>query len=96
MNKTTPLTYTSPATGKTYTYDLNRQTRVDYRDPYGENIRYEREYFQVNVYVNGNRINFGFVDDCQDESDVLNAVKSVVEWDETPNEVLESMHSHFD
>ena len=58
--------------------------------------RYERVYYQVNVYVHDLRINFGFVNDDTDAVAVYKAVQGVIEWDETPSTVLESMHSRYD
>ena len=58
--------------------------------------KYEKVYYQVNVYVDGKRINFGFVDDANDSMAIYEAVSRVIEWDETPDEVLAKMHSRFD
>jgi len=88
--------HTSARTGKVYSYDLERQTRTDYAEFMNPATRYERVYYQVNVYADGERVNFGFVDDASDPAAVLDAVRRVVEWDETPAHVLESMHSRFD
>ena len=48
----------------------------------------------VGAYVE--RINFGFVDDANDSMAIYEAVSRVIEWDETPDEVLAKMHSRFD
>jgi len=98
MNKTKTKTnsITSPTTGKVYTYDIERQTRTAYAEFMNPATRYEKVYFQVNVYVDGKRLNFGFVDDENDQFEVDSVVRDVIEWDETPSEVLESMHSRFD
>lgn len=87
--------YTSK-TGKVYVYDLERQTRTDYAEFMNPATRYERVYYQVNVYADGKRINFAFVDDADDAMAIHKAVLGVVEWDETPDEVLASMHSRYD
>lgn len=86
----------STKTGKVYTYDIERQTQTAYAEFMNASSRYEKVYFQVNVYADGKRVNFGFVDDSNDTAGILSAVRGVIEWDETPNEVLESMHSRFD
>jgi hypothetical protein len=87
---------TSTKTGKVYTYELKRQTRTDYARFMDASTRYERVYFQVDVYADGEFRNFGFVDDESDTAGVLKAVHDVIEWDETPSDVLASMHSRFD
>ena len=87
--------YTSK-TGKVYAYDLERQTRTAYAEYMNPESRYEKVYYQVNVYADGKRINFAFVDDADDAMAVHKAVLGVVEWDETPDEVLAKMHSRFD
>lgn len=96
MIKTKPNSISSTKTGKVYTYELKRQTRTDYARFMDASTRYERVYFQVDVYADGKWLNFGFVDDESDTAGVLKAVHGVIEWDETPSEVLESMHSRFD
>lgn len=95
MNKT-QNSVTSTKTGKVYTYDIERQSRTSYYAFMDASTKYERVYFQVNVYVEGKRLNFGFVDDENDTAGILKAVYDVIEWDETPNEVLQSMHSRYD
>ena len=82
--------------GKIYVYDLERQSRVAYAEYMNPESKYEKVYYQVNVYVDGKRINFGFVDDAEDSMAIYDAVTKVIEWDETPSHVLESMHSRFD
>lgn len=94
--KTNSKTITSPTTGKVYTYDIERQTRTAYAEFMNPETKYEKVYFQVNVYADGKRLNFGFVDDENDQFEIDSVVRDVIEWDETPNEVLESMHSRFD
>ena len=96
MNKTKTNSITSTKTGKVYTYDLERQTRTAYAEFMNPETKYEKVYFQVNVYVDGKRINFGFVDDSNDTAGILSAVHDVIEWDETPSDVLASMHSARD
>lgn len=96
MNKTKTNSTTSARTGKVYTYDLERQTRTDYAEFMNASTRYERVYFQVNVYADGEWLNFGFVDDENDQEAIDRAVRDVIEWDETPASVLASMHSRFD
>jgi hypothetical protein len=78
------------------TYTLTRQTRTDYARFMDASTRYERVYFQVDVYVDGKRINFGFVDDENDQAGIDRVVREVVEWANTPSDVLESMHSARD
>lgn len=96
MIKTKTNSITSPNTGKVYTYDIERQTRTAYAEFMNPATRYEKVYFQVNVYVDGKRLNFGFVDDENDQFEIDSVVRDVIEWDETPDKVLESMHSRFD
>lgn len=97
-NKTTPVALgaRTAKSGKIYVYDLERQTRTDYREFMNPATEYERVYYQVNVYVDGKLINFGFVDDANDSAAIYDAVTRVIEWDETPSEVLASMHSRYD
>jgi hypothetical protein len=80
-----------------YTYDWEKHTRTDYAEFMNPATRYERTYYQINVYSSdGEWINFGLVDDINDTEAVLNAIKGVIDWDNTPAEVLERMHSRFD
>lgn len=94
MIKTNSISSTK--TGKVYTYDIERQTRTAYAEFMNPASRYEKVYFQVNVYADGKRLNFGFVDDENDQFEIDSVVRDVIEWDETPDKVLESMHSRFD
>lgn len=89
-------TYTAKS-GETYSYDLERQTRTDFREFMNPATRYDRVYFQVNVYDSeGARVNFGFVDDENDIDAINAAIERIDEWVHTPAHVLESMHSRFD
>lgn len=96
MIKTQTDSISSTKTGKVYTYDLERQTRAAYAEFMNPASWYEKVYFQVNVYVDGKRLNFGFVDNENDMAGILSVVRDVIEWDETPSDVLESMHSARD
>jgi hypothetical protein len=96
MQTTVIGAHTSAKTGKVYSYDLERQTRTAYSRYMDPTSKYEKVYYQVNVYFEGKLVNFGFVDDANDSIAILNAVEGVIEWDETPAAVLESMHSRFD
>ena len=87
--------YTS-ATGKVYAYDLERQTRTAYAEYMNPESKYEKVYYQVNVYHAGKRVNFAFVDDAEDGVAIHEAVRRVVKWLETSDEVLAKMHSRFD
>lgn len=79
------------------TYTLTRQTRMAYAEFMNPATRYEKVYFQVDVYdADGKRINFGFVDDPTDQEAIDRVVRDVLEWANTPDSVLESMHSRFD
>jgi hypothetical protein len=81
----------------TYTYDWKKQTRVDYAEFMNPETKYDRVYYQIDVYnPEGKWVNFGIVDDINDEEAVLNAVQRVIDWDHTSPEVLERMHSRFD
>jgi hypothetical protein len=81
---------------QTISHTLTRQTRTAYAEFMNPATRYEKVYFQVNVYVDGKRINFGFVDDENDVAEIDSVIRDVIEWDETPSDVLESMHSARD
>ena len=87
---------TSQKTGRVYTFTTERQTRIDYAAFMDVSTKYERVYYQVNVAVDGKYLNFGFVNDDTDAVAVYKAVQGVIEWDETPSKVLESMHSRYD
>lgn len=79
------------------TYTLTRQTRTAYAEFMNPATRYEKVYFQVDVYdADGKRINFGFVDDDNDQEAIDRVVHDVLEWANTPDSVLGSMHSRFD
>jgi len=87
---------TSQKTGKIYTFTTARQTRTDYAAFMDVSTKYERVYYQVDVNVDGKRLNFGFVDDDTNAVAVYKVVQDAIEWDETPNEVLALMHSARD
>jgi hypothetical protein len=75
------------------TYTLTRQTRT----AFGPQGAYEKVYIQVDVYdADGAYINFGFVDDENDQDAIDCVVRDVLEWANTPDSVLESMHSARD
>jgi hypothetical protein len=79
------------------TCTLTRETRTDYAEFMNPATRYERVYFRVDVFdADGKRINFGFVDNENDQAAIDKVVKDVLKWANTPNEVRESMHSRFD
>jgi polyisoprenoid-binding protein YceI len=95
------MTKTTPAKGQLtlsdVTHTVTRQTRTDFATMGDPASRYERVYFEVDVYdAEGKRINFGFVDDPTDQEAIDRVVAEIVEWANTPSEVLESMHSRFD
>ena len=80
-----------------YAYTLTRQTRTAYSEFMNPSSKYERVYYQVDVFDdNGKRINFGFVDDENDQEAIDKVVADALKWANTPDEVLESMHSRFD
>lgn len=90
MNKTT-----SNAQG-VISHTLTRRTRTDYAEFMNPASRYEKVYFQVDVYADGEYLNFGFVDDENDTDGIDRVIRNVLEWANTPAHVLESMHSRFD
>lgn len=95
MNKTTPAK--GQLTVSDVTYTLTRQSRTAYGEFMNPATKYEKVYFQVDVFgPEGKRINFGFVDDEGDQGAIERAVLDVIEWYNTPNEVLASMHSARD
>lgn len=78
-------------------YTLTRKTRTDYARFMDASTRYERVYYQVDVLdANGKCINFGFVDDANDQEAIDRVVQDVLQWANTPDAVLESMHSARD
>jgi hypothetical protein len=92
-NKTS---YTA-ASGTAYLYGLKRQTRADYAVMGDPTSRYERVYFQVDVYnAQGTPVNFGFVDNEADTSAIFAEIERIDEWARTSAKVLESMHSARD
>ena len=62
------------------TYTLTAGTRVDFAVMGDASTRYEREYFQVDVYVDTKRYIGGFVNDPTDEVAIDEIVNGVVEW----------------
>ena len=74
------------------TYTLTRQTRTAFTN----GIPTKVSYFKVDVYVDGKRINFGFVNDENDQVGIDRVIQDVLEWANTPSDVLESMHSARD
>lgn len=94
MNKTTPAK--GQLTISDVTYTLTRQSRTAYAEFMNPATKYEKVYFEVTVYADGKRLNFGFVDDENDQAGIDRVLADVVEWYNTPSEVLESMHSRFD
>jgi hypothetical protein len=78
-------------------YTLTRRTRAEYAEFMNPSTRYEKVYFQVDVYdADGKRINFGFVDDENDAEGIKTVIRHVLEWANTSPLVLKSMHSRFD
>lgn len=95
MNKTAPAK--GQLTISDVTYTLTRQSRTAYAEFMNPATKYEKVYFQVDVFgPEGKRINFGFVDDEADQSGIDRVLADVIEWYNTPSHVLESMHSRFD
>lgn len=89
-------TYTTK-TGATYNFDLERQTRTAYAEFMNPASKYEKVYFQINVYDEaGKRVNFAFVDDENDTAAIHHEIERIDEWVNTPSHVLEAMHSRFD
>lgn len=90
------ITFTTDA-GAVFKFDLERQARTAYREYMNPATKYEKVYFQVNVYNEaGKKINFGFVDDENDAGAVIEAVKGVIDWYNTLDEVLAKMHNRYD
>lgn len=87
---------TSEKTGKVYTFETERHARTNFAEFMNPATKYERVYYQVNVYVDGKLLNFGFVDDETDEVAVYKEVEDMIKWGEIPDHVLESMHSRYD
>ena len=81
---------------KTISHTITQLTRTDYARFMDASTRYERVYFQVDVYADGEFVNFGFVDDENDTAAIDSVIRDVMEWANTPSDVLESMHSRFD
>jgi hypothetical protein len=81
---------------QTISHTLTRQTRTAYAEFMNPATRYEKVYFQVDVYADGKYLNFGFVDDENDTEAIDRVVRGILEWANTPDSVLESMHSRFD
>jgi hypothetical protein len=81
---------------KTISHTITRRTHTDYARFMDASTRYERVYFQVDVYVDGELVNFGFVDDENDTAAIDRVIREVMEWANTPSDVLASMHSRFD
>ena len=96
MNQTKVIGAYTSKTGEVYSYDLERQTRTDYAEYMNPESKYEKVYYQVNVYRAGKRVNFAFVDDAEDGMAIHEAVRGVIKWLETPDEVLAKMHSPRD
>jgi hypothetical protein len=97
MQTTVIGAHTSAKTGEVYSYALERQTRTDYAEFGNPASKYEREYFQVNVYAaEGARVSFAFVNDLNDSAAILKAVEDVIAWAETDPAVLASIGSRFD
>ena len=81
---------------KTISHTTTRQTRTAYARFMDASTRYERVYFQIDVYADGEFVNFGFVDDENDQVGIDRVIQDVLEWANTPSDVLASMHSRFD
>lgn len=83
--------------GKTYRYSIEPKSRVDYREFMNPDTKYTRSYFQINVFNDkGKFVNFALVDDVFNLPALFGAIDEVIEWESTPNEILEKMHSRFD
>jgi hypothetical protein len=86
-------TFTSPHTSKVYTFTHKPESRVGGFDAISGNP-ITHNYYTIDVFdPNGNKVNFGFVDDCSNSDDVRAVVKSVVEWHENPNGYDYSVYS---
>lgn len=85
------ITIQSPKTNRLYKFDLERQTRIAFAEYMNPDSKYEREYFQVNVYdERGRRLNFGFIDELTDTDEVQNCVLSVIDFIENPGPDISS------
>ena len=83
--------------GKIYRYSIEPKSRVGYREFMNPDTKYTRSYFQINVFNDeGKFVNFALVDDADDLQARFAAIDEVVEWESTPNEILEKMRSRFD
>jgi hypothetical protein len=95
MSKTT---YTTP-TGTTYSYSLERKTRLAFAEFMEPTSAYEEVYYQVNVanpQSPDRRLNFGFVNNPNDITAIQKVIEDIDNWNNTPSEVLASMHSARD
>ena len=68
--KTSNVTYTLTSAG----------TRTNFAVMGDPSTRYEREYFQVDVYIDTKRYIGGFVNDPTDEVAINEIVNTAVEW----------------
>lgn len=87
------------ASGTSYTFTLNRKSRVAYGEFMNLSTVYEEVYYQVDVYradQPNTRVNFGFVDNPNDIISIHQVIEDVDQWVNTSDRVLASMHSTFD
>ena len=77
-------------------YTVTAGTRVDFAVMGDPSTRYEREYFQVDVYINDVRFVGGFVNDPTDEVAIDEIVNRIVEWASYQRTTAMAIGSRFD
>ena len=77
-------------------YTVTAGTRVDFAVMGDASTRYEREYFQVDVYVDNKRYIGGFVNDPTDEVAINEIVNTIVEWASYQRTTATAIGSRFD
>ena len=96
MNKNTGL-FQSPRTLKSYTYELEEQSRVAYGEFMNPDTKYIETYYQINIYDANTkrRVQFDFVNSADNSAEIVSKVESAVEFVENPP-LAANLSSRFD
>ena len=83
--------------GRVYTYEVSRETRIAYSEFMNPNSIYEEVYYNVDIFSeDGDKISFTSVADENDLLSIEAGIEKVDRWHHTPHYVRDSISSRFD
>jgi hypothetical protein len=83
--------------GRVYTYEVSRQTRIAYAEFMNPDSIYEAVYYNVDIFSEeGEKVSFTSVTDENDLLSIEAGIDKVDRWHYTPHSVRESISSRFD